>query len=381
MDTITHVLLGTGIAQAMQPKYVRNNAAKTPKPRHWLGAGALAALVPDADHLFVIFGGPLLELELHRGISHSLVMAPLWIGLASFILGNWIFRPIGWRALLPMVSAIFVSHVLLDALTGYGTQLFAPLWNARLAWPVLFIIDFYLSGILIATVLLALLMRCYRQHVAKLGLLIAALYIGYAADYQHQAAELVASMAPEAKYTQALPQPLSAKNWQLVIERPDYYEVSRFRYGRLHTPKVTKDAGFFARIDADYPPIDEMIWQHYAKPNSSSLSQAIWEEAMPNTVREFLQYAVVAYPRIASPDTLDEMKCIWFTDLRFNIANEFDSPFRYGACAQPDSQHWNVYHLNGEHAELITTSPIEVEGSRALEEKPEIVFLPEEDED
>jgi inner membrane protein len=58
-------------------KLLAKMAAKRAKPRPGRDANAHACAAPDLD--FVIgFLGPVAYLQFHRGVTHSLLMLPLW---------------------------------------------------------------------------------------------------------------------------------------------------------------------------------------------------------------------------------------------------------------------------------------------------------------
>jgi membrane-bound metal-dependent hydrolase YbcI (DUF457 family) len=96
------------------------------------------------------FIDPLTYLALHRGITHSIVLLPMWaVGLAFF------FMLIARRrySLQPFagVCALGIAvHIISDVITSFDTMLFAPfsIWRAQL--PTTFIIDPYFTSILVA---------------------------------------------------------------------------------------------------------------------------------------------------------------------------------------------------------------------------------------
>lgn len=90
-----------------------------------MAAGALAAMVPDADVLAFRFGIAYADTFGHRGATHSIALA---LALATLAVCAW--RPLRTT---PMRAFVFVglaalSHPLLDALTDGGL-------GVALAWP------------------------------------------------------------------------------------------------------------------------------------------------------------------------------------------------------------------------------------------------------
>ena len=68
MDPLTHALTGATLSAFVAREEDMRRAALV---------GAAAALLPDLDVLLNDPNGPLLQLEMHRQFSHSLLMAPV----------------------------------------------------------------------------------------------------------------------------------------------------------------------------------------------------------------------------------------------------------------------------------------------------------------
>src|SRR6266550_1799420 len=80
MDTLTHALSGALLARA--------TASEEPRaiPRR-LAAGFFACAAPDLDFVFG-YAGPVEYLLNHRGITHSLLLLPLWAFLVAWLLAK-----------------------------------------------------------------------------------------------------------------------------------------------------------------------------------------------------------------------------------------------------------------------------------------------------
>src|SRR5919109_1369527 len=120
----------------------------------------LGAIFPDSDVFRDIFShDKLLIVTWHRSITHSLILLPLWALLLAWI--THVFCK--WRkweapslaALAGIYAVGILSHILLDLVTTFGTMIWSPLDWSRPAWDMIFIVDFTLSGILLAPQLLA----------------------------------------------------------------------------------------------------------------------------------------------------------------------------------------------------------------------------------
>lgn len=94
--------------------------------RPLLAAGAIAALLPDADVLGFKLGIAYADAFGHRGAFHSIAFAVLLALLAAAL--HKVLRTSAWRALL-FVGFAALSHPLLDAMTNGGL-------GVALAWPL-----------------------------------------------------------------------------------------------------------------------------------------------------------------------------------------------------------------------------------------------------
>lgn len=111
--------------------------------------GAAFGTLPDLDVLVNPFVSEVTSLAIHRGLSHSFVIALLtapalaW-GVSKIHSGlsrSPSDKPVTWRDWTPLVLLVLVTHIILDSLTSYGTQVFQPLTDYRLSIPSIFIID------------------------------------------------------------------------------------------------------------------------------------------------------------------------------------------------------------------------------------------------
>ncbi len=131
MDSLTQIVLGAACGEAVLGHKIGNKA---------LLFGAIGGTLPDLD----VFVGALLysnEIDamlFHRGFMHSILFSVL----SAFLIG-WLVHKLydsgkrkGTTVQKNWILLFFWSlftHVLLDAFTPYGTQLFAPFSNYRVA--------------------------------------------------------------------------------------------------------------------------------------------------------------------------------------------------------------------------------------------------------
>ena len=79
MDPLTHAVTGATVAAFVAQEEDMRRAAIV---------GAVAGLIPDLDVLISDANDPLLQLEMHRQFSHSLLVAPVIGGWSLWLPGS-----------------------------------------------------------------------------------------------------------------------------------------------------------------------------------------------------------------------------------------------------------------------------------------------------
>lgn len=152
--------------------------------------GAIAGAAPDLDILMGLSGDSFDQLIAHRGITHSLLFAPVVGPLWGWLLDrrerarlNRARDPGRLAAWIGVVTLALWSHPLLDLMTPYGTQLLAPLSRERFALSVMPIIDPLYTALLLVGLGCAWRFRrtAWGYRATWMGLLLSCVYIGYAA--------------------------------------------------------------------------------------------------------------------------------------------------------------------------------------------------------
>jgi len=360
MDTLTHALSGALLARATEPASPR--ADQLPRrTRMWIGFWAAA--FPDSDFI-VRFIDPLTYLITHRGITHSVVMLPLWALVLAFVF-MWIMRKkYSWRAFVGVCALGIAAHIAGDVITAFGTMIFAPLSDWRAQLPVTFIIDPYFTGILIAGLIAAAVWKDTRRP-AVVGLAVLAGYIGFQ-GVLHQRAVAVgeayaASHGLKTAEVFAVPQPFSPFNWMLVVEHGNDYHLSYVSLVRRELPEALPDDTFWLRrVNASYFPADKAAWfqvpRYGETPMEAALAEKLWHS---ETFARFRRFAL--FPAVYRVDTGREKTCVWFNDLRFALIGR-DMPFRYGACQGVADMAWKVFRLSNDDNGREILDAIRVEG-------------------
>jgi inner membrane protein len=132
MDPLSQAVIGAGLAMSFARKHQLRAACL---------AGVLGGMVPDLDVLIRSSTDPLLGIEYHRHFTHSLIFIPVIGALVGLLLS--VFPRFRDRRKLMVLFATLgaATHGLLDACTSYGTQLYWPFSNERVAWHMIGIID------------------------------------------------------------------------------------------------------------------------------------------------------------------------------------------------------------------------------------------------
>ncbi len=227
MDPLTQGLLGaTAVANSRMGKAPRGTA---------LGLGFLGGMAADLDVLIRSTSDPLLFLEFHRQFTHSLIFIPFGGLLCGLVLHALFARRKGisrWQSIL-FCTLGYATHALLDACTTYGTQLYWPFSNERVAWNVISIIDpFYTLPI---ALLLALSLSPQRRWLARFAL---AWVVAYPAlgwwqrgRAEHVAHQLAASRQHQIISLSAKPSFANLLLWKVIYRTPDYFYVDAIRVG------------------------------------------------------------------------------------------------------------------------------------------------------
>lgn len=137
MDPITHGIVGAAAAQTASGKKEFRLAS---------AIGFLSALAPDIDNLIYSASDPLLNIELHRQFTHSIIFIP--IGALICTLFFWLFlkRKLTFKKIYIYSIAGYGSHWFMDTITSYGTVLFWPFFETRYAWNLVSVVDPIMSA-------------------------------------------------------------------------------------------------------------------------------------------------------------------------------------------------------------------------------------------
>ena len=180
MDSITQIVLGAACGEAVLGKKIGNKA---------LLFGAIGGTIPDLDVFIgrLLYNNEIQAMAFHRGFMHSILFAVLgcflfgWITYKRYNTKSRIGTTTLKDWILLYFWAIF-THPILDCFTPYGTQLFAPFSDYRVAFNTISVADpLYTVPFLICMVVLMFFKRTNnkRNWWFKAGIYISSVYMAF----------------------------------------------------------------------------------------------------------------------------------------------------------------------------------------------------------
>lgn len=174
MDSLTHIVLGACIGEAMLGKKIGKRA---------MLLGAVAQSVPDIDFLASFWLDTAEDLLVHRGFTHSILFAILVTPLLA-LLAERLHRPhnISFKMWILFFGIEIFIHIFLDAFNNYGVGWFEPFSHARISFNTIYVADpLFTLFPLIAFIALLIMDRQHRnrKYWWKMALIMSSLYLGY----------------------------------------------------------------------------------------------------------------------------------------------------------------------------------------------------------
>jgi len=344
LDTFTHALSGALLARAAAPSQPAPGALS---PTARVAAGFAAAAFPDVDFSLRLYD-TLAYLNWHQGVTHSIILLPLWAYALAHAF-SWATRGRrSWREFLAPAALGIAAHIAGDVLTAYGTALFAPLSAQRYALPLAFVIDPYFTAILAAG-LAAALLRPKKRTPAVTALAVLAAYVGLQAGLHARALEAGREYARAQRLAgaevHALPQPLTPFNWKIIVERGDDYHEAFVNLWRTQEPRPPADGdALLRRIAAGYRPVAAAGWtrhSRYGEGPQAALAREAWNQEAFADFRRFARF-----PALDRIETHGGRVCVWFLDLRFTLPALTPS-FRWGVCRTAAADSWRLERMRG----------------------------------
>lgn len=280
MDLITQGLLGATMAQS---------GARQQEMRIATGIGFLAGIAADADILIQSENDPLLNIEFHRHFTHSLFFVPLGALIVALLLWPFLRKRLPFARLYLFTFLGYCLSGVLDAFTSYGTHLFWPLSDERVALSIISVLDPAFTLILLIAGVTAY--RKYSHKAARIGLLLAAAYLSFG-WMQLQRAEtvaesLIAERGQQAEQLLVKPTLANLLLWRSIYEFEGKLYVDAIRVGLFSEPRIYPGESiekFVMKRDLSTLPVSSVLAQDIARFSHFSAGLLAIRPEQPNVL-------------------------------------------------------------------------------------------------
>ena len=305
MDTLTHIVLGACIGEAIAGKQLGKKA---------IVLGAIAQNIPDIDFVASSWLPTASDVLAHRGFSHSILFVLLLTPLLAFCSVR-LFRKeaMSLKHWALFWGAQLFIHIFIDAFNAYGTGWFEPFSHYRVSFNTLFVAD-PLFSIWPAVVMVILLFKSSgnknRMMWVKTGLGLSTLYLMFCIAFKvfinsSVETELHRKGITNDKYF-TTPTPLNSMLWYVVAENNSGYYIGyrsifdkqqdidlHYVYRNdslLHALREREDVGKLLRFSQGY--YTAQLWHDTLVFNDLRFEEMVgWSNDQPRFVfHYFLQY-------------------------------------------------------------------------------------------
>ena len=268
MDSITQIVLGAACGEIALGKKIGNKA---------ILFGAIGGTIPDLDVLIgkLFYTNEIDSLAFHRGIMHSIpfaIVGALIFGFLSYKVYDYGYLRRGTTSLKDWIWLFFLSiltHPILDSFTPYGTQLFLPFSDYRVAFNNIAVVDpLYTLPLLLCVSITMFFNRknSKRKTWTKAGLYLSSAYMIFTIGNKLYVDHFFKTSFNQAKinYSRFSAQPTILNNflWYAVAETDKNYTVSFYSiFDDTNTPpnfiNIPKNHKV---LDVDHPDIKTLRW-------------------------------------------------------------------------------------------------------------------------
>jgi len=222
MDSITQFALGASVALATV------NRRDAPRRAVWKIAliGGMVGTLPDLD-AFIDFGDAISNMIRHRAETHGLFYLTLFSPLIAWLVSKLHGGAPLFRRWLLAVWLILLTHVFIDWLTIYGTQLAQPFSDVPYGVGSLFVIDpLYTLPLLIGIIITVSKAGSSAVRWNAFGLAASTVYIVWSLGVHQHVSQLAAKHPPvsdESLNILLTAAPLNTVLWRAVAVTPTHY--------------------------------------------------------------------------------------------------------------------------------------------------------------
>lgn len=224
MDTLTHTVLGACIGDAVAGKKMGKKAML------W---GALANNLPDIDVVTSLWMNQADGLLAHRGFTHSILFAVIMTPVLS-IYFHRLYKRFNYNLndWLLLFGSGLIIHILIDAMTAYGTAWYEPFSHERVSMNLLFVADpIYTLPFLIGAIVLLIIRkghprrRMWQRAAIIINLLYVAFIIRNKIEIDRTAKDAFQSQQIQPIQYFTTPTPLNNFLWYVVGESNEGYYI------------------------------------------------------------------------------------------------------------------------------------------------------------
>lgn len=235
MDSLTQIILGAAVAEAVAGKKMGNKAAL------W---GAIAGTIPDLDVLTLSMYHPIDAALAHRGFSHSLLFALIMGPLLGWLIHRLYRKKYAQKTWIWLFFLSIITHPILDMFTNYGTEFLWP-FDYRITFNTVFVIDpLYTIPFMFCLIIALFLKRDnrWRSKINWTGIYYSSAYLLWGVIVKltilSSSTEYFAMNGLKTKNAMVTPMPLTSFYWMILAEDQTNYYVG---YKSLFYEFKTKD--------------------------------------------------------------------------------------------------------------------------------------------
>ncbi|MGB3610212.1 MAG: metal-dependent hydrolase [Cellvibrio sp.] len=219
MDSLSQAALGSAVGMAVMGR----------RTALWKAAllGAALGTLPDLD-AFIDHGDPIRNMTFHRAASHSLFYLTLLSPALAWLFSRWSGKIELFKRWCLAIWLILITHVLLDFMTVYGTQMALPFSDYPFGVGSIFIIDpLYTLPLLFGIVAALLFQRTSGLRWNAWGISLSTAYLAWTVVAQWHVEKVTDNYLAQHQWTveQRLVTPTAFNTllWRVLVMTPEGY--------------------------------------------------------------------------------------------------------------------------------------------------------------
>lgn len=227
MDSISHIIIGAVTGEIVAGSKFGKKALL------W---GGIIATLPDIDVVAQPFLSPAESLLFHRGPTHSVAFCILFaFALAKLLVFIHKKTKDKFGIWLKISAWCLFSHIFIDCFNSYGTAVFYPFSNFRVAFDSVGIVDIFLILPLLAALICFIFMKqqkALRNIIAVFAMSLSIVYLGFTISNKILLEKKVDQFFSHhsISYDRILTSPLPLTNfvWLVIVENEDGFFAAHY---------------------------------------------------------------------------------------------------------------------------------------------------------